>query len=95
MGHLLTTLFIASLAAALQSPDSTVMNLTVGPSDGVPTTTIIPVAEPPIKEVDTTTVRITPPDSMRHHRKKRTLDCQNRDSRHCPRTKRSQSYPER
>ena len=54
MTHILTALFVASLAAALQPPDSTVMNLSVGASDGVPTTTIIPVAESPIKEVDTT-----------------------------------------
>ena len=68
---LLTILFAALATSAVQAPDSTVMNLTVGPGDGVPTTTIIPVAEPPIQEVDTTYIRVSPPDTTQHKTKKR------------------------
>ena len=60
---LLTILFAALATSAVQAPDSTVMNLTVGPGDGVPTTTIIPVAKPPIREVDTTYIRTASPNT--------------------------------
>ena len=59
-----------ALTASAQSPDSTVMNLSVGAGNGVPTTTIIPVAEPPIREVDTTYVHTTPPDSADYLKKR-------------------------
>lgn len=49
--------------ASAQSPDSTVMNLSVEGGSAVPTTTIIPVAEPPIKQVDTVYIRMSGPDS--------------------------------
>lgn len=50
---LLMPLLLIGTATA-QSPDSTIMNLSVEGGSPVPTTTIIPVAKPPIKEVDTT-----------------------------------------
>ena len=45
--------------ATAQSPDSTLMNISVEGGSAVPTTTIIPVAKAPIKEVDTTIVNTT------------------------------------
>ena len=62
-------LLLVSLTVSAQSPDSTLMNLSVGAGNGVPTTTIIPVAEPPIREVDTTYVHTTPADSVHCHKK--------------------------
>lgn len=64
-------LLLASLSASAQQPDSTLMQLSATPTNGVPTTTIIPVAEPPIKVVDTTYIRTTPPDSLRRPKHKR------------------------
>ncbi len=57
-------------AATAQSPDSTTMNVTVGGGATVPTTTIIPVAEPPVKIVDTTYVRTAPPSTKERCRRR-------------------------
>ncbi len=78
-----------------QQPDSTVMNVTVGNGAGVPTTTIIPVAQPPIQEVDTTYVRITPPDSTGHRHQNKRRNHQYRDSLRGCHTKQSPSNHKR
>lgn len=57
--------------ATAQSPDSTIMNLSVEGGSAVPTTTIIPVGEAPIKEVDTTVVNATTSDAKAHLSRRR------------------------
>ena len=47
--------------ATAQSPDSTTMNVTIEGGAAVPTTTIVPVGEPPVKIVDTTYIRTAAP----------------------------------
>jgi hypothetical protein len=69
-----------------QTPDSTVMSLSVEGGASVPVTTIIPVAQPPIQEVDTTYIRTTPPpDSDKAHLKKGCIHP-------CKRDKKSRAY---
>ncbi len=77
--HLVVPVLMAGTATA-QSPDSTTMNVTVEGGATVPTTTIIPVAEPPIKIVDTTYIRTSSP-STKGRCKQRDKQCQTFASR--------------
>ena len=82
-----TILALGSTTA--QTPDSTVMSLSVEGGASVPVTTIIPVAQPPIQEVDTTYIRTTPlSDSDKVHHKKGCIHP-------CKRDKKSRAYQNR
>ncbi len=80
--------------AAAQTPDSTVMNLSVEGGASVPVTTIIPVAQTPIQEVDTTYVRTSPPSNNGRPRHKKGCKHSRRDSLH-RHTKESLSDPQK
>lgn len=80
--------------AAAQTPDSTVMNLSVEGGASVPVTTIIPVAQTPIQEVDTTYVRTSPPTKKERHSHKKGCKHSRRDSLH-HHTKQSLSNPKK
>ena len=74
--YLAASALLVSTATA-QSPDSTIMNVNVEGGASVPTTTIIPVAKPPIREVDTTYIRTSSPNTKgrraRRNRQSRTF----------------------
>lgn len=91
---ILTVSILSLGTTTAQTPDSTVMNVTVGGGAEVPTTTIIPVAQPPIREVDTVYIHTTPPANGCKHCTEKGYD-HHRDSLRCHNSKRSPSNRER
>ena len=77
MRHKSTILLLLAIGSVVsaQQPDSTLMQFSAEPSNSVPTTTIIPVAEPPIKIVDTTYIRTMQSDSVRQSKSRRVRKC--------------------
>lgn len=69
--HLVIVPMLVAGTATAQSPDSTVMDVTVGGGARVPTTTIVPVAESPVRIVDTTYIRTSSPNAKGHRARRK------------------------